>query len=376
MRFRHPNVNITTRHVSARGNANDQRRPTIANYYNNDPYYDDSDPDLSNNDEDRLAVQVHERKFEPEFEIHRPRRVIENQRDRTAHVGNRVATDHNNDLQLRRSSLPRSSYSAGPRDRSRSVAISRRSGPHLLGYYTDEELRARARARATYPDEFDRQPYDPQLSPQAAEARQEAIEQLLLEWTPLYKTEYDSDNDEADSEEPEANRSSPASLNRQSHSTVVVTEEPEALRHVPRPKDATPPTETGVKISSSELSENQDQETQTVKELSPRVRIDSASQTAASEPPFTRPQRRETTGGINPGKPINVQLSNGAHPQTVDEDDDDDIGIRRLHKGNRAATLPTPARQTWADIDWARQIIEETATVADPDEYEPATVRV
>ncbi|KAI0439541.1 hypothetical protein F4803DRAFT_43935 [Xylaria telfairii] len=365
VRHSHPIVKITTRHESARGGANDHR-PTD---------YDDGHPDVHSDDEDRLAVQVHEREADPEYEIHRPRRSVEPQGDRTPYAGTRVAIDHNNDLELRLSSLPRSPYSAGPRDRSRSVATSI-SRPRLLGYYTDEELKARARERATYPDEFDRQPYDPQLSPQAVEARQEAIEQLLLEWTPLYKTEYDSDNDEADSEDPEENGSSPASLNGQSHSTVVVTEEPETLHYVPRSKDATPPAETGVDMLSSELSENQDQETRTVKEHGPRVRIDSVSGTTASQPPFAGLQRRETTGGINPVKPINGQLSNRAHPQTPDGNDDDDAGFRPLHKGNRAATLPTPARQTWADIDWARQIVEETAIVADPDEYEPSTVRV
>ncbi|KAI3335125.1 hypothetical protein F4824DRAFT_166894 [Ustulina deusta] len=269
----------------------------------------------------------------------------------------------------------RSSYSTRPRHRSRSEATSP-PYPRLVGYYTDEQLRvrerARARARQSYPDEFDRQPYDPQLSPQAVEARQEAIEQLLLEWTPLYKAENGSDNDDMSPAKPQVHESLPPSPNGQPHSSVKVREEPEALYYVPRPKVETLPSpETKVDVQLETLSENQAQETEAVRGPTPRARTNWTSRLATSQPPLVRLQRRETTDGIGLGKPLNGQLSDASHPQTADGNDDGDIGISLLQKGNRAATLPIAAPQTWTDIDWARQIVEETATVADPDEYEP-----
>ncbi|KAI0185761.1 hypothetical protein EV127DRAFT_192837 [Xylaria flabelliformis] len=278
--------------------------------------------------------------------------------------------DRIHSLQLRRTSLSRDSYSVRPRQRSKSVATSR-SRPRLLKYYTDEELRANARAGQRYPDEFDKQPYNPQISPEEVAAGQEAIEQLLLEWTPLYKAGYDSDNHGENLNEPTQHKLSQGSLNEQSHSTFAVAEEFEGLQYVTRPKDTNrPAAENGVEIHLKKPPEGQAGETP-VAEPTQRDRIEWTSQIAPSQLPFSTPQRRETIEGINLVKPVNRQASKVYNSHTLDGNDDDDYKPRLLQKGDRAATVPIPERQIWEDINWARQIVEETATLEDLDEYGP-----
>ncbi|KAI0856678.1 hypothetical protein F4860DRAFT_396874 [Xylaria cubensis] len=273
-------------------------------------------------------------------------------------------------LQLRRSSLSRDSYSVRPRQRSKSVATSR-SRPRLLKYYTDEELRANARAGQRYPDEFDKQPYNPQVSPEEVAAGQEAIEQLLLEWTPLYKAGYDSDNHDEDLSEPTQHKISQGSLDKQSHSAFAVAEELEVLQNVTRPKDVNrPATENRINIQLEKLPEGQVGETPFA-EPARRDKIEWTSRIAVSQLPFSTPQRRETTDGISLAKPVNGQASKVYNSQTLGGNDDDDYKPRLLQKGDRAATVPIPERQRWEDINWARQIVEETATLEDLDEYGP-----
>ncbi|KAI0537495.1 hypothetical protein GGR58DRAFT_513797 [Xylaria digitata] len=323
------------------------------------------------NDEDGHAMRVHEREAELEDNIYRLRRYIDAQRDGTPHANNYVPADRTSDLQLRHSSPSRSSYSAAP-GRHRGSMSASRTRPRLLGYYTDEELRERTRTKQRYPDEFDREPYDPRLSPQEVEASEEAIEQLLLEWTPLYKAEYDNNNDNMDPAELKGHESSSVWSTGQPHSTITVTEEPEELHDVLQPEDMSPPpVETRIDIQLETPSKNQAQEAPVPKEPTPKV-TEGTSRIVTSQRPPARLQRRETTDGIDLVKPTNGQPPfNINHTQTPDEKDDHDIGIHLLQKGDRATTLPTPTRQTWADSDWARNIVEETATVADPDEYEP-----
>ncbi|KAI0549191.1 hypothetical protein F4679DRAFT_276368 [Xylaria curta] len=350
VRDKHSNTITGTRRVPTRGRVNYHRRSA---------YYDD---------DNRRALDVHESDTELREKTYPLRREIQAQRKRDPRTSNR-STDRNSNLQLRRSDLSWESHSTGPRQRSRSAATIQ-SRPRLLKYYTDEELRANARARQRYPDEFDKQPYNPQISPEEEAAGQEAIEQLLLEWTPLYKAEHD-DNHGEDPDEPTEHEVSQGSLNEQSHLTSAVAKEPEVLQYVIRSKDANhPPAEKEVDIQLEKLPENQAGETP-VAEPTRRDKIEWTNRIAVSQPPFSRPQRRETTDGISLVKPVNRQPLKVCNLQTLGGNDDDDIEPRLLQKGNRAATVPILARQTWEDINWARQIVEETATLADPEENEP-----
>ncbi|TRX96984.1 hypothetical protein FHL15_002290 [Xylaria flabelliformis] len=343
VKAKHPNVITSTGRVPTRGSVNNHQRAD---------YYDDDESD----------AELREK-------AHPLRRDIQAERERTPRTSNR-STGGNSVLQCRRPSLSWDSYSVGPRQRSKSVATSR-SRPRLLKYYTDEELRAKARAGQRYPDEFDKQPYNPQISPEEVAAGQEAIEQLLLEWTPLYKAEYDSDNHDEDPSKPTQHEISQGSLNEQSHSTFAVAEELEGLQYVTRPKDANrPAAENEVDIQLEKLPEGQAGE-KPVAELTRRDKIEWTSRIAVGQLPFSTPQRRETTDGISLVKPVNRQASKVYNSQTLSGSDDNDIKPRLLQKGDRAATVPIPERQTWEDINWARQIIEETATLEDPDEYEP-----
>lgn len=211
-----------------------------------------------------------------------------------------------------------------------------RARPHLLGFHTSDELRARTRSLAregqTYPDEFDKQPYDPQLSPQTDDARQEAIEQLLLEWTPLYQGDKDSDNDDTNATEAKGYESTSRFLNGQAGRPAPVMDEPELLDSA-----ADQAAEAEADMKSEILTED---EASTVKEPVLGPSTDNISRRATIQPPLV-------LGASN-----------------------DEAQPRPLRWGDRAATLPTPTRQAWTDPDWARQIVEETATVVGPDEYE------
>ncbi|KAI3320824.1 hypothetical protein HD806DRAFT_524503 [Xylariaceae sp. AK1471] len=299
----------------------------------------------------------------------------------------------------RQSSLSHYSHSVAPRQRSRSVATYR-SGPRLLEYYDEERRREKMENR--YPAEFDRQPYDPQLSSQEEDARQEAVEQLLLEWTSCYEaTNASDDEDAADAAdvppceesgadtvvddtittEPTAQESSVTLRDGQSHRAVPIeTEEPGTLQYELREVDAVPPpSATRVDAEFAKAAAKQDQGTTANHNPSLRVRTGWPSRTAMSQQPLPRLPRRETTDGNGVREAADRQPLDASRPQTGTWDDNDDIEIRMLRKGDnipRVATLPTPARQTWTDANWARQIVEETATVADPDEFESPLRRV
>ncbi|KAI1366552.1 hypothetical protein F5Y08DRAFT_300941 [Xylaria arbuscula] len=240
---------------------------------------------------------------------------------------------------IQRNFSPRS-RSSSPRYRGRSVASSRRTSrarPRLLGFHTSDELRARTRSQArageTYPDEFDKEPYDPQLSPQEDEARQEAIEQLLLEWTPLYKADKDSDSEEVDADE--SKEQEPASMlpNEQMSSPGTAMDEPELLHSA---------VNQAVESAADMQSDiHPGVEESIIKGITPGFNTENEKLRAESFSPY-----------------VGVGASYGEQQP------------RPLQKGGRAATLPTPARQAWTDPDWARHIVEETATVVDPDDYE------
>ncbi|KAI1740916.1 hypothetical protein F4680DRAFT_418107 [Xylaria scruposa] len=350
VRDKHPNIVRGTRRVPTRGRVNYHRRSA----------YDD--------DDDRLALNVHESDTELREKAYPLRREIQAEHKRDLRTSNH-STDRNRNFQLRRSGLSWDSHSTGPRHRSKSVSTIR-SRPRLLKYYTDEELRANARAGQSYPDEFDKQPYNPQISPEEVAAGQEAIEQLLLEWTPLYKAEHD-DNHGTDPNEPTKHEVSQGSLNEQSRLTSAVAEELEVLQYVIRPKDANrQPAGKEVDIQLEKIPEDQAGETPVTEPIR-RDKIEWTNRIAISQPPFSRPQRRETTDGISLVEPANRQAMKVRNLQTLGGNDDDDMKPRLLRKGNRAATVPIPARQAWEDINWARQIVEETATLADLEENEP-----
>jgi hypothetical protein len=97
--------------------------------------------------------------------------------DRLARNSDHAVVERAGTLRLRRSSISLYSHSITPSGRSISIATFL-NGQFLLEYYDKEELKGSLMDR--YPVQFDKQPYDPQLSQQEVEARQEAVEQLFL----------------------------------------------------------------------------------------------------------------------------------------------------------------------------------------------------
>ncbi|KAI1326683.1 hypothetical protein F5Y16DRAFT_374377, partial [Xylariaceae sp. FL0255] len=284
-----------------------------------------------------------------------------------------------------------------------------REFPRRLKYYDAEEMREMK--RGSYPTEFDAVPYDPQDSPQATAARQKAVEQLLLEWTPLHEPE-SGDNDEDGNEDNPILEShdEPVTDSRQMRATVqdATTENGDAehesgegngeedVKNFPDPisRESSAVSEgnqshwTGPTIiQDTETVEREQLERETIS-ASPEPHVVTeekghATATTPSKPTLSletrqysqttaddlfvakEPKRRETTDGngiMTPGG-----TKNGMHPTARRQETTEDI-LQTLRKGDhipRVSTLPTPAPQAWADVDWARQIVEETATIAE-----------
>ncbi|KAH9907511.1 hypothetical protein F4778DRAFT_544592 [Xylariomycetidae sp. FL2044] len=283
-------------------------------------------------------------------------------------------------------SYPRRPLSVNPSPISpvqrRNGPVKSRRAPRLLGYYTDEELRQRERDR--YPSGFDKMPYDPRLSPPASKIRQEAVDQLLLEWTPHYETEEGTGNDDvsgvdSDTSSRGEQRITPAG--NTSDPEDMVQEATTNLQNVHT--DATKSVKFGsVNEEVVEPSSPAGHVVTEVDEAHPahdrQITASPEQMDSIEEPsrisPRSRIKRRETTDGnglegIEDGWP-----SSANRAQTDISVNGWNNGTQPFHDSNhsipRAATFPTPPSQLWLDTDWARQIVEETATVADEDEFE------
>ncbi|KAI0114017.1 hypothetical protein GGR51DRAFT_475185 [Nemania sp. FL0031] len=283
--------------------------------------------------------------------ISHPRRDMEVQRGRSPGFNHHPSTDWNSNLQSRRPSRRDSSYSRAPRHR-------RKSFTDL--FMDKEKLRARLRENQTYPDEFDKRRYDPQLSSKAVKDK---IDQLVIEWTPGWKNGRDNNNDGTDLAESIA----------YPHSTITLTEEPETLPSSSTSRAAAtslvePRVDSQVESFSGKLA----REVPAGKKLTFSPGEDWTSGTPATQPPLARTAMIESGDGASVSKPISEHPSNAVPPQTPDKSEDEDIGIPPIQKGDRAATLPTsmPGAQAW-DIEWAKQIIEKTGTLSDPEDYQP-----
>ncbi|KAI1259189.1 hypothetical protein F5Y18DRAFT_410642 [Xylariaceae sp. FL1019] len=286
---------------------------------------------------------------------------------------------------------PNSRHNRQPRH-SRSRSISEERG-NLLRYYNADELRGRARMRFGYPVDFDHQLYDPQASTKAMNEAMnrdlEAVEQLLIEWTPQLKpAKRDDDNNEEGispstkkPHEPMPNVVPNANVKQPDNASTGISNNgstganPEKLTSAKALRDEdilprellentkevykAPPSQPTADSKSEKTLIDHDQVTQVPDKPIPE---ESSSSHPINSPPIRPPQRRETTDGNNLAdrQPIRANLPPA--------NDSDGVGVRMFGSSQRVSTMPMPNRQAWTGIEWARQIVEDTASIAADDD--------
>ncbi|KAI1811962.1 hypothetical protein GGS20DRAFT_63034 [Poronia punctata] len=147
-------------------------------------------------------------------------------------------------------------------------------------------------------------------------ARDEAVEQLLLEWTPCRKTKED-----------EVNTAASPSQSR------AVT-----------PIDATGAAEPRTSRSRSRTRSTHSWHSNA------QLPLQTATVNGPRESNATDDKEVQATADVQPRPAANVRP--------------------RVEDVTRSSTVPAPACQAWAEVDWARQIVEETAVVDEPEEYD------
>ncbi|KAI1173303.1 hypothetical protein F4777DRAFT_456728 [Nemania sp. FL0916] len=267
-------------------------------------------------------------------------------------------------------------------------------GPRLLTYLDEEE---EPRGQERYPTEFDRQPYNPQLSSQMADAYKEPIEQLLLEWTPHHGKQSDVDDDDMgfslfDGEnvgDLTEDVSSPA-IASQAPLPRYLDQEPDSTEQVAEEKQGRRQDDTeqvDVVLSSSEtrpITVEGGNSTRIKRRSASAVAKTSISKAQKGSPSRTEQPppdqvRRETTDGNELQEAVPAQSTSFNSRRSIPFADNDNVPSPRIPPiGDgiaRPATFSIPTRQAWTGTDWARQIVEQTAIVAEPEEYESFVVR-
>ncbi|KAI1116507.1 hypothetical protein F5Y14DRAFT_67407 [Nemania sp. NC0429] len=312
----------------------------------------------------------------------------------------------------------RNSYSTVSTHRNSSMATPRRK-PYLLTYPRGDPTEDER-----YPSEFDREPYDLQLSQQEIEAYDKPIKQLLLDWTPQNDGDDDNISDPPSNEESQvddtagtltANESSLGSRDKQPHyTTPTTTKQPEiqldgsTMGHMigsrvepahlqphqlsPHPmlagqsqiqadRSSQSPSPTLILEPSqapSSLEEKRAAETEIGAEAAEAVLKGARKESDASITESAH-WAREELSGRTPAKQEhlpNLQRrttneNNRLHGETNQRSSSSDANTEDGHD----AGDQTPRVEDWRGTDWARHIVEETAITAEPDEYESHTPR-
>ncbi|KAI0441473.1 hypothetical protein F4803DRAFT_563015 [Xylaria telfairii] len=263
------------------------------------------------------------------------------------------------------------------------------SGPdsfHQLTYDGDPETES---PRIRYPRQFDRRRFDPRS---VAES-QNAVKQLLLEWTPAYMR----DDDDGDSTVSAAHDDKNSTSDTGSEEYVMAEEfpipEPMPVLQQERAKGSR--SQSATKVDDGSWSwEVGDEGVQGV--LPPVANDVGGHQDALKRDNKEAPRDavilrgRSTWGGrsglvssspqqLSRPSSKNANDANGADgkstrevPQTRTSKEpiaqQANGGVRTYQKGKsiaRASTLPQISRQPWSNEDWARQVVEETAKAAE-----------
>ncbi|KAI8946874.1 hypothetical protein F4801DRAFT_596011 [Xylaria longipes] len=258
---------------------------------------------------------------------------------------------------------------------------SRSHTPHQLTYYNNSETE---RPRVRYPSQFDRRRFDPRS---VAES-QNAVKQLLLEWTPTHMRDGDNEDGVVPAPYDEGNSTSDTGSEEYVMAEEFPTSQPSLVLQREQAKNSH-------SLSATELDD--DPWSWKVRRkgvhgaLPPVANQDFLEQDggkAAQDDVVLRGWGTwgGRTGAIS-GSPqqlprpssINADDANGADeksqwdvPQTSTSKEpttqETNDGVRLFQKGKniaRASTLPQTSRQPWSDEDWARQIVEETARTAE-----------
>ncbi|KAI1146721.1 hypothetical protein F4825DRAFT_466314 [Nemania diffusa] len=256
----------------------------------------------------------------------------------------------------------------------------------------DNESSAREE-RARYPSQFDRRRFDSRASSRSMAENQNAVKQLLLEWTPAYISDEDSEDSttstaygkgDSDSDthpeeyvmaEEDFPVLEPSSTwqREQAESTQSAVKMDVNLANIqgeePDVNNLPSPTKSSTRGSQERLKQDGEKGAQEGfisrgSATSWRARLGLIS---SSPQQLSRPSSKNANdeNGINErpqrDTPRIPALKESATQNTNNN-------TRPFHKGKniaRASTLPQASRQPWSDEDWARRIVEETAETVD-----------
>ncbi|KAI0876335.1 hypothetical protein GGS24DRAFT_237698 [Hypoxylon argillaceum] len=272
----------------------------------------------------------------------------------------------------------------------RFVERNRSETPLQLTY--DNESSAREE-RARYPSQFDRRRFDSRASSRSMAENQNAVKQLLLEWTPAYISDEDSEDSttstaygkgDSDSDthpeeyvmaEEEFPVLEPSSTwqREQAESTQSAVKMDVNLANIqgeePDVNNLPSPTKSSTRGSQERLKQDGEKGAQEGfisrgSATSWRARLGLIS---SSPQQLSRPSSKNTNdeNGINE-RPQRDTPRTSVLKELATQNTNDNT--RPFHKGKniaRAATLPQASRQPWSDEDWARRIVEETAATVD-----------
>ncbi|KAI0485371.1 hypothetical protein F4859DRAFT_470767 [Xylaria cf. heliscus] len=270
----------------------------------------------------------------------------------------------------------------------RFVERSRPYSSHQLAYHDDPKTE---KSRARYPNQFDRRRFDPRS---VAESR-DAVQQLLLEWTPAQMRD---DNDE-DSTASTAYDERDSTSDTGSEEYVLAEEFP-----IPEPSSVLQPEHAESSHNQSTTKVDDDPWSWKVRRKGAQGTLPPTTNGADGHQDFFEQDKEKiaqgdimlhdwdtwSIWGARSGpisnspqqlsRPLNKKANdaNGAdekpqwdvsqtraskEPTTLDTNG----GVRMYQKGKniaRASTLPQTSRQPWSDEDWARQIVEEAGGTA------------
>ncbi|KAI8627383.1 hypothetical protein F5Y19DRAFT_177442 [Xylariaceae sp. FL1651] len=252
-------------------------------------------------------------------------------------------------------------YDRRPSSRSHSTRR-QRDEPGLLHWHDDNGLGARILypLRESYPAHFDRQPYNPQP------LVQKAVEQLLLEWTPVQENQDNPENDVADETMPEDSEAD-------SEQFILANEHPTENR-VPQ---QTAVSNDGLRDFVSGIKRRA---TEDGVDFAPEYWVTRYGPMSASPQPINRLPRQSTADSNTFPKQLETNTHRNVQGKLAESEAKAgiDLGTTPKVKGSttipRASTVPLPERQAWSNVNWAKQIVEETA-MAPEDQDNPILPR-
>jgi len=268
------------------------------------------------------------------------------------------------------------------------------SGWRLLRWYDDAKEKMKSTATLKYPEHFDKQRYDPRSARESITENQEAIEQLLLEWTPNYAVQRSHDGSAEESipakENPPGPPAVPGAVEHfaGTYSSPIRKEQPrgrQTARSSHRgsasrgPKDVnetgrnTPTTAVESDGSGPFIRPRLGSGARHPPFLTGRNGFITASPLSASPRPVSQRTKPEASGSRKPLNEGDGQRKQGETQKTqkrkTTTTEDFSPKPRNYPASapgfggmlSRAATFPLAEGQTWSSDDWARQIVKDTA---------------